>query len=181
MRMRADDPAAMKAFVVSVHARAAEAAAVGGGGGGGGSHGGTNGAGGTVGEGGGQEGKKGGGLSARTEAMLGLVLDVKNNRGAGKRGGGKGGGGKGAPGKGGNGGSIAAVLTPATARWVAGCGVAEVQLRNLSWGLLLERHTKVWWGCGGYIECSSTYNLLVLHIVFMLLHHTIPPHAHTHP
>lgn len=91
-RLRADDPVAMKAFVVSVHARAAEAA-------------------------------KEGPLSARTEAMLGLVLDVKNNRA--KQG------------------STARALSPTAARWVAGCGVSDMQLRNLSWTLLLEEHKTV--------------------------------------
>lgn len=99
-RLRADDPVAMKAMVVSVHARAAEAA-------------------------------KASPLSTRTEAMLGLVLDVKNNRA--KQG------------------STATALSQSAARWVAGCGVLDVQLRNLSWPLLLEDNKTVrailhrWW------------------------------------
>ena len=82
LKLRADDPAAMKAFVVAAHEAAARARA----------RGGTTAAGTTAaagaagagggdgGSGGGGSGGGGGGLTKRAELMLELVMDIKNNR-----------------------------------------------------------------------------------------------------
>ena len=77
LKLRADDPSAMKAFVVAAHEAAARARARGGGGGAA-AAGAAAAAGGDGGGGGGGGGS--GGLTKRAELMLELVMDIKNNR-----------------------------------------------------------------------------------------------------
>ena len=98
-QLRRDNPAAMKDFVVAVHARAAEA--------------GTAGA-----------------MSARAQVLLGLVLDIKNNR---RR------AGRGQP-------APPAALAPAPLKFLKDAGVDAVQLRSLPWAKLLAGEQRgMWW------------------------------------
>ncbi len=72
-----------------------------------------------------------GGMTSRAEVMLGLVLDIKNNkrhrRVSGQQ----------------------HVLAPEAHKWLKGAGVAAVQVPPLTWQRLLEGGEKVslTWGC----------------------------------
>ncbi|KAK9823765.1 hypothetical protein WJX72_005349 [[Myrmecia] bisecta] len=91
-QLRADDPAAMKEFVLAVHARAAQVS-----------------------------------MTKRAEVMLGLVVDIKNNRRK-------------------DGAKAAPALSPAIAKFLKQAGVDKVQLRNLSWRKILTSNKKgLWW------------------------------------
>lgn len=63
------------------------------------------------------------------QVLLGLVLDIKNNRQRSQ----------------GTGGplTISAVLSAGVARWLRTSGIDEVQLRNLSWQQVLQPTKKV--------------------------------------
>ena len=65
----------------------------------------------------------------RLQVLLGLVLDIKNNRQRSQ----------------GTGGplTISSVLSAGVLKWLKGCGTDEVQLRNLPWQLVLQEHKKV--------------------------------------
>lgn len=63
------------------------------------------------------------------QVLLGLVLDIKNNRQRSQ----------------GTGGplTISSVLSAGVLKWLKGCGTDEVQLRNLPWELVLRENKKV--------------------------------------
>ena len=63
------------------------------------------------------------------QVLLGLVLDIKNNRQRSQ----------------GTGGplTISSVLSAGVLKWLKGCGNDEVQLRNLAWQLVLQSNKKV--------------------------------------
>ena len=63
------------------------------------------------------------------QVLLGLVLDIKNNRQRSQ----------------GTGGplTISSVLSAGLLKWLKGCGTDEVQLRNLPWQLVLQSNKKV--------------------------------------
>ena len=63
------------------------------------------------------------------QVLLGLVLDIKNNRQRSQ----------------GTGGplTISSVLSAGLLKWLKGCGTGEVQLRNLPWQLVLQADKKV--------------------------------------
>ena len=63
------------------------------------------------------------------QVLLGLVLDIKNNRQRSQ----------------GTGGplTISSVLSAGVLKWLKGCGLDEVQLRNLPWELVLQENKKV--------------------------------------
>ena len=67
------------------------------------------------------------------QVLLGLVLDIKNNRQRSQ----------------GTGGplTISSVLSAGVLRWLRGCGVEEVQLRNLTWQRVLQHNKKVHCRC----------------------------------
>ena len=75
-----------------------------------------------------------GGLSKRASLMLDLIVDIKNNRpsAAGAK----------AKGTEGRRGGALAVLSPGVAKWVKGCGVDDICLRNLTWAKLLAPDKK---------------------------------------
>ena len=63
------------------------------------------------------------------QVLLGLVLDIKNNRQRSQ----------------GTGGplTISSVLSAGLLKWLKGCGTGEFQLRNLPWQLVLQANKKV--------------------------------------
>jgi hypothetical protein len=65
----------------------------------------------------------------RLQVLLGLVLDIKNNRQRSQ--------GTGSPL------TIAAVLSAGVLKWLRGTGIDEVQLRNISWQRVLQAGKKV--------------------------------------
>ena len=85
--------------------------------------------------------RAGGGMTSRAEVMLGLVLDIKNNkrhrRVSGQQ----------------------HVLAPDAHKWLKGAGLAAVQVPPLTWHRLLEGGEKVspTWGC-----CSQMYGRATL-------------------
>ncbi|GBF89357.1 hypothetical protein Rsub_02235 [Raphidocelis subcapitata] len=138
LQLRADDPAAMKDFVVAVHEAAARARACGAvAGAGGGSASGEAGA-----------AAPAGGLTKRAELMLELVMDIKNNRTGTSASARRPRASAAADGAGGGGrrGGAAAALAPAQAKWLRGAGVDDVRLVNLSWAKLTAPGKKgMWW------------------------------------
>lgn len=70
------------------------------------------------------------------QVLLGLVLDIKNNRQRSQ----------------GTGGplTISSVLSAGVLKWLRGCGIDEVQLRNLTWQMVLQPNKKV------HFKCSSS-------------------------
>ena len=65
-----------------------------------------------------------GGMSPRSEIMLSLVLDIKNNKRRDRAAG------------------PAAVLSPGVVTWLKQCHVGHVQLKGLTWQKLLSPHKK---------------------------------------
>ena len=67
------------------------------------------------------------------QVLLGLVLDIKNNRQRSQ----------------GTGGplTISSVLSAGVLKWLRGCGAEEVQLRNLTWQISLQPNKKVPFKC----------------------------------
>jgi hypothetical protein len=61
------------------------------------------------------------------QVLLSLVLDIKNNKQRSKS----------------NAVSIASVLSGGSLKWLKGCGIEEVQLRNLPWAKVLQPRKKV--------------------------------------
>ena len=63
------------------------------------------------------------------QVLLGLVLDIKNNRQRSQ----------------GTGGplTISSVLSAGVLKWLRGCGAEEVQLRHLTWRRVLQPNKKV--------------------------------------
>ncbi len=117
LALRSADPAAMKAFVLSVTQRVA-----------------------SVSESQGKTDNKG--LSTRARLMLDLVIDIKNNRTTAAAGGATAGRSKkgGSSHTGGGGASIA--LSSATAAWLKGCNVDQVALRGITWSKVLKPDKK---------------------------------------
>ncbi|CAG9459980.1 unnamed protein product [Pedinophyceae sp. YPF-701] len=77
------------------------------------------------------------GLSKRTELMLELVCEIKNNRRSAKA----------STPAGARQGGRTAVLSAAQLRWLRQLGVEAVQLRSVTWAKLLDRagHVGAWW------------------------------------
>ncbi|KAF8061907.1 MRF1 [Scenedesmus sp. PABB004] len=117
LQLRATDPAAMKGFVLAVHARAAAA--------------------------GGRMSKR---AEIMLELVMDIknnrAREAKAKAKKGAAAGGGGGGGAAAAGRGG----AAAVLQPPLLKWLRGAGVADVTLANVSWAKLLQPDKKgMWW------------------------------------
>ena len=70
------------------------------------------------------EAAKFGQMTQRAEIMLGLVLDVKNNRRS-------------------KGNVLSVQISPSVAKWLRQTGVATVKLRTVSWAILLAPKKKV--------------------------------------